>query len=82
MDKKALTLALKGTMPELQQRFFSNMSSRAVEMMKEELEFLGQQKVKDVSNAQREVVDVMRDLDDKGIINLSGGPGGEDAYVS
>ena len=82
VDKKVLTLALKGTMAELQQRFFSNMSSRAVEMMKEEMDYLGQQKVKDVSNAQREVVDVMRELDEKGIINLSGAAGDEDAYVS
>ncbi|MGH9945318.1 MAG: flagellar motor switch protein FliG [Pyrinomonadaceae bacterium] len=81
VDKKVLTLALKGTLPELQERFFSNMSSRAVEMMKEEMDFMGQVKMKDVSNAQREIVDILRDLDDKGIISLSGSAGG-DAYVS
>ena len=82
VDKKVLTLALKGTMQELQDRFFSNMSTRAVEMMKEEMEYLGQVKVKDVSNAQREIVDVLRELDDKGIISLSGGASAEEAYVS
>ena len=83
VDKKVLTLALKGTMPELQERFFSNMSSRAVEMMKEEMEFMGQVKVKDVSNAQREIVEILRELDEKGIVSLSdGGAGGGDAYVS
>jgi flagellar motor switch protein FliG len=81
VDKKALTLALKGTMPELQNRFFGNMSAKAVELMKEEMDYMGQVKVKDVSNAQREVVDVLRELDEKGVVNLSGG-GGEDAYVS
>ena len=81
-DKKILALALKGTMPELQERFFSNMSSRAVDMMKEEMDYMGQVKVKDVSNAQREIVEVLRDLDDKGIISLAGGGGGEDSYVS
>lgn len=82
VDKKVLTLALKGTMPELQARFFGNMSAKAVELMKEEMDFMGQVKVKDVSNAQRQVVDVLRELDEKGVINLSGTGGGEDAYVS
>jgi flagellar motor switch protein FliG len=81
VDKKSLTLALKGTIPELQNRFFANMSAKAVELMKEEMDYMGQVKVKDVSNAQRQVVDVLRELDDKGVVNLSGG-GGEDAYVS
>src|SRR3954464_5811370 len=82
VDKKALTLALKGTMPELQDRFFFNMSSRAVEMMKEEMDYLGQVKVKDVSNGQREMVDILRELDDKGIVSLSGGTSVEYADVS
>lgn len=82
VDKKVLTLALKGTTPELQMRFFGNMSAKAVEMMKEEMEFMGQVKVKDVSNAQREVVEVLRELDEQGVVNLSGDAGGEDAYVS
>jgi len=81
VDKKVLTLALKGTIPELQSRFFANMSSRAVEMMKEEMDFMGQVKIKDVSMAQREIVDILRELDEKGVINLSGG-GSEDSYVS
>jgi flagellar motor switch protein FliG len=82
VDKKVLAMALKGTMPELQNRFFSNMSSRAVEMLKEEMDYMGQVKVKDVSNAQREIIEVMRELDEKGIINLSGGGASEDQYVS
>lgn len=81
VDKKVLTLALKGTTPELQARFFANMSVRAVEMMKEEIDFMGQVKIKDVSTAQREIVDILRELDEKGVINLSGG-GSEDSYVS
>jgi flagellar motor switch protein FliG len=81
VDKKMLTLALKGTMPELQQRFFANMSQKAVEMMKEEMEYMGQVKLKDVTGAQREIVEVMRELDDQGIISL-GGSGGDDAYVN
>ncbi len=81
VDKKVLTLALKGTIPELQERFFINMSGRAVEMMKEEMDYLGQVRMKDVSNAQREVVNVMRDLEEQGIVSLSGGAA-EEQYVS
>lgn len=81
VDKKVLALALKGTMPELQERFFTNMSSRAVEMMKEEMDFMGQVKLKDVTGAQREVVEILRLLDEQGIVSLAGGEGG-DEYVS
>jgi flagellar motor switch protein FliG len=80
-DKKVLALALKGTMPELQERFFTNMSGRAVEMMKEEMDFMGQVKLRDVTSAQREVVEILRLLDEQGVISLSGG-GGADEYVS
>lgn len=82
VDKKSLALAMKGTSEELQNRFFKNMSSRAVEMMKEEMDFMGQVKVKDVSGAQREIVDIMRELDEQGVISLNGGGDGEDGYVS
>ena len=84
VDKKVLTLSLKGTVSELQERFFSNMSSRAVEMMKEEMDFMGQVKVKEVTEAQREIIEVLRALDDEGLISLSGGGGGggEDEYVN
>ncbi len=82
VDKKSLTLALKGTIPELQERVFSNMSSRAVEMMQEEMEYMGQVKMKDVSKAQRIIVEIMRELDEKGIISLSAGVTGESEYVS
>ncbi|HEV7644445.1 MAG TPA: flagellar motor switch protein FliG [Pyrinomonadaceae bacterium] len=82
VDKKVLALALKGTVQELQDRFFTNMSSRAVEMMKEEMEFMGQVKLKDVNGAQREIVEVLRELDEQGVISLGGGGGDADEYVS
>lgn len=80
VDKRVLAMSLKGTTPELQNRFFSNMSTRAVEMLKEEMDYMGQVRVKDVSAAQREIVEIMRDLDEQGIISLSGGA--EEEYVS
>ena len=82
VDKKVLALSLKGTVEELQERFFSNMSSRAVEMMKEEMDFMGQVKLKEVTEAQREIVEVLRELDEEGVISLAGSGGGEDEYVS
>jgi flagellar motor switch protein FliG len=82
VDKKVLALALKGTIPEMQNRFFSNMSSKAAEMMKEEMEYMGQVKMKDVSAAQREIVDVMRELDQEGLISLSGTGEEGESYVS
>lgn len=82
IDKKVLALALKGTAEELQNRFFKNMSSRAVEMMKEEMDFMGQVKVKDVTAAQREIVEIMRELDEQGVISLTGSGEGDDGYVS
>ena len=50
-------------------------------MMKEEMEYMGQVKLKDVTAAQRSVVEVLRMLDEQGVISLSGG-GGQDEYVS
>lgn len=79
-DKKVLTVALKGTSEELRNQFFRNMSSRAVEMMKEEMEFMGPVKLKDVEKAQHEVVEIVRQLEEEGVVSIGGG-GGED-YVS
>jgi flagellar motor switch protein FliG len=80
VDKKVLTIALKGTSEELRNQFFRNMSSRAVEMMKEEMEFMGPIKLKDVEKAQHEIVEIVRQLEEEGVISIGGG-GGED-YVS
>lgn len=82
IDKRVIALALKGTIPELQERFFSNMSKRAVEMLKEEMDYMGQVRSKDVSNAQREVVDVLRALEDQGVISLTQGSTEEEMYVN
>jgi flagellar motor switch protein FliG len=79
IDKNALALALKGAVPEIQVRFFTNMAARASELLREEMEYLGQVKKKDVYAAQREIVTLLRDLDEKGVISLSGS---EDAYVA
>ncbi len=82
VDKKVLALALKGTIEEMQERFFTNMSSRAVEMMKEEMDFMGPVKLIEVNGAQREIVEVLRELDEQGVISLGGGGSDANEYVS
>lgn len=78
-DKKALTMALKGTDEEMQERFFKNMSKRAVETMKEEMEYMGPVKLKEVEKAQHEIVSIVRELEEEGIVNIGGGD--EEQYV-
>ena len=80
VDKKALTIALKGTGEELRTQFFRNMSSRAVEMMKEDMDVLGPVKVKDVEMSQQQIVSIVRKLDESGVISLKGGGG--DEYIN
>jgi flagellar motor switch protein FliG len=78
-DKKALTMALKGASEEIRQRFFSNMSSRAGEMLKEEIEVLGAVRLRDVEKAQQDIVSIARKLEEEGLI-VTGAAAGE-AYV-
>jgi len=80
VDKKALTIALKGTSEELRTQFFRNMSSRAVEMMREDMDVLGPIKVRDVETAQQQIVSVVRKLDESGVISLKGSTG--DEYIN
>ena len=78
-DKKALTIALKGASEEIRERFFSNMSKRAAEMLREEMEVLGAVRLRDVEKAQQDVVAIARKLEEEGLI-VTGAAAGE-AYV-
>jgi flagellar motor switch protein FliG len=79
MDKKALALALKGASADLKDHVFRAMSSRAVEMLKEDMEALGPVRGKDVLQAQQEAVTLLRKLEADGKVTLK--PEGEDEYV-
>lgn len=79
VDKKVLTMALKGGSEEIRQMFFKNMSGRAVELMKEDMEFMGPVKLKDVELAQQEIIGIIRQLDEEGQISLKGAGG--DQYI-
>ncbi len=78
-DKKALTIALKGASEEIRTRFFSNMSKRAADMLREEMEVLGAVRLRDVEKAQQDIVSIARKLEEEGVI-VTGAAAGE-AYV-
>jgi len=78
-DKKSLTIALKGASEELRQRIFDNMSKRAAEMMREEMEVMGPVRVREVEKAQQMIVAIARALEEEGLIVTSGE--GADEYV-
>jgi flagellar motor switch protein FliG len=79
IDKKMLATALKGASEQLKNHFFKCMSSRAVEMLKEDMDALGPVRSKDVGHAQTEIVAVARNLESQGKISLKNET--EDAYV-
>jgi flagellar motor switch protein FliG len=78
-DKKALTVALKGASEEIRERFFKNMSKRAADMIREEMEVLGAIRLREVEKSQQEIVAIARKLEEEGVI-VTGAAAGE-AYV-
>lgn len=80
VEMKELSLALKGATDELRGKFFRNMSKRAAEMLREDMDYMGPVRVKDVEEAQQKVVNVVRALEDVGEIIISRG-GEEDLVV-
>lgn len=81
MDKKTLATALRGATEELKNYIFKSMSSRAVEMLKEDMEVLGPVKSRDIHKAQLEAVAVARKLEAEGKITLTQETA-EDEYVT
>jgi flagellar motor switch protein FliG len=79
VQSESLVIALKGSSPELRERIFKNMSSRAAETLREDLEARGPVRVSEVEAEQREMLKVVRRLADEGQIVL--GAGGADDYV-
>jgi flagellar motor switch protein FliG len=80
VDSGRLVVALKGADPAMVQHFLKNMSQRAAEMLKDDLESRGPVKLSEVEAAQKEILAVTRKLADAGTIML-GGAGGGEAYV-
>ncbi len=79
VQSEQLIIALKGADDTIKEKIFGNMSSRAAEMMREDLEAKGPVRLKDVEDAQKEVLSVAKRLADAGEISLGGK--GDDEYV-
>ncbi len=81
IDSKELALALKAASDELKHHIFSNMSERAAAALREELEFMGPVKVRDVEASHTRIIEAMRSLEEQGEIMISG-RGGEDDVIA
>lgn len=77
VENSELAVALKNVNDEVQEVIFNNMSSRLAEMIKEDMEYMGPVRVKDVEEAQQKIVNVIRKLEDSGEIVISRGGGDE-----
>jgi flagellar motor switch protein FliG len=75
VDRKILTVALKGTSEQLKNHMLQTMSQRGAEMLKEDLDALGPVKIKDVDAAQQQIIAVIRQLEAEGTISLKGTSG-------
>ncbi len=72
VDRKILTVALKGTSDQLKTHFMEVMSQRGAEMLREDMESLGPVKIKEVEAAQQQIIAVVRQLETEGAISLKG----------
>ena len=79
LDRKILTLALKGAAGKVREHFTQCMSQRAAEMLTEDMDALGPVRIRDVQGAQQQVVGVVRQLQQQGTIATS--RGGTEEYV-
>jgi flagellar motor switch protein FliG len=77
IDNSQLAIALKGSSEEVQNLIFANMSKRLAEQIREDLDFMGPVRLKDVEEAQQKIVNVIRKLEDAGEIIISRGGGDE-----
>ena len=79
VDTRELALAMRGANKDVNERIFKNMSKRAGEMLREEIEYMGPVRLRDVEEAQQKIVNVIRRLEESGEIVIS--RGGEDAII-
>ena len=77
VENSDLAVALKSTNEEVQNVIFKNLSTRLAAMIKEDIEFMGPVRMKDVEEAQQKIVNIIRKLEDSGEIIISRGGGDE-----
>ena len=76
-----LKLALKNASDDLKEKIFKNMSKRAVEMLKEDMEIMGPTRLKDVEASQQAILKIGKRLEQEGKVQLAAGGGGDDEFV-
>ena len=81
VDKKDLALSLKVADEKLKEKILKNMSERAQDMLKEELQFMGPVRLKEVESAQTRIVIIVKQLEENGELVISGRGGVEDVVV-
>ncbi len=81
VDKKDLAMSMKVSEDKLKQKIFANMSERAQELLKEELQYMGPVRLKDVEMAQTRIVEIVKQLEDQGEIVVAGRGGKEEVFV-
>ena len=81
IDNDELSLSLKTASEDLMEKIFRNMSERAVELVKEDMEYMGPVRISDVEAAQQRIVDVVRRLEDAGEIIIAGRGGEKEIIV-
>ncbi len=79
VDNKELAMALKASSEELKSKILANMSSRAAEMIEEELDYMGPVRLREVEEVQQRVIDIIRRLEEEGQIVIAAG--GEEQMV-
>jgi len=77
VDNSVLVLALKGVSEDVARALFANMSKRLQDMVKEDMEFMGPVRLRDVEEAQQKIVNIVRKLEEAGEIVISRGGGDE-----
>jgi flagellar motor switch protein FliG len=78
IDNKELALALKHTTPEVKRKILSNLSERAAQMVEEEMSYMGPVRLRDVEVAQQRIVDIIRKLEEEGLVVVIGGERAEE----
>lgn len=81
VDNDELCLALKTASEQLKEKIFSNMSARAADLIKEDMQYMGPVRLSDVEAAQQRIVDIVRRLEDSGEIVIAGRGGEKDMVV-
>lgn len=76
-----LSLALKGASEEVKEKIFSNMSERGVMIVKEEMEYMGPVRLRDVWKAQHKITDVVRALEERGEVVIGARERGEEEFI-